>query len=92
MGWCKVPLSSFDYTPASLDSILVDRGVKEPDKCKITTSTLVKFERDSKTMSLIALCMEMTGAVTGRIIKEAMEKESLSQWAKDAFQGVADLE
>ena len=55
-------------------------------------STLVKFERDSRTMSLVASFMDMIGAATGRIIKETMEEESLSQQAKDALQGMADLE
>ena len=32
MGWYKVPRCSFDYAPALLDSILVNRGVKEPDE------------------------------------------------------------
>ena len=41
MGWYKVPCSSFDYAPASLDPILLDRGVKEPDDRKINTATLV---------------------------------------------------
>ena len=81
----------FDYAPASLDSILLDRGVKKPDGRKVTTSTLVKFEQDSRTMSLVALFIDMTGAAAGRIIKEGMEEESLSQRAKDALQGVADL-
>ena len=91
MVQCATPFE-FDYTPASLDSILVDRGVKEPDERKVSMSTLVRFERDSRTMSLVASFMDMMGAAAGRIISEAMEEESLSQRAKDALQGVADLE
>ena len=31
MGWYKVPRMSFDCAPATVDMILTDRGVKEPD-------------------------------------------------------------
>ena len=84
MGWYKVPRSSFDYAPATLDSVLVDRGVKETDERKISTSTLIRFEQDSRTMSLVASFMDMTGAAAGRINAEAMEEESSSQRGNDA--------
>ena len=43
-------------------------------------------------MSLIGLFLDMTGASSGRIIEEVLKNESLPQEAKDALQGVADLE
>ena len=43
-------------------------------------------------MSLVASFMVMTGATAGRIIDEALCKEDLPQEARDALQGVADLE
>ena len=83
---------SINYVPASLDSILQDRGVKEPDERKIATATIVKFKQNSRTMSWVASFLDMIEAAAGRMINEAMEEESLFQWAKDALQGVANLE
>ena len=62
MGWYKVPRSSFDYAPASLDSVLVDHGGKGPEERKVTTATLVQFEKDARTMSLIGSFSDMMGA------------------------------
>ena len=76
---------SFDYALAALAPIPVDGGVKEPDERKINTATLVRFERDARTMSLIGSFIDMTGASASRIIAEALEDESLSQWARDAL-------
>ena len=45
MGWYKVPCSAFDYAPASLDPVLVDRGVEEPKERKVPTSTLASSRR-----------------------------------------------
>ena len=53
--------------------------MKELDDRKISTSTLVKFERDSRTMSLVALFMDMMGAAAGRNIKKVREEESTGQ-------------
>ena len=50
MGWYKVLRQSFDYAPASLDSILFERGVKEPDSIQIEAATLIKMERESRTL------------------------------------------
>ena len=36
--------------------------------------------------------VDMSGAAASRIIKEALEDESLPQQARDALQGLADLE
>ena len=38
MGWYKIPRSSFDYAPASIDTVLMDRGVKEPEEWKFSTA------------------------------------------------------
>ena len=35
MGWYKVPRMSYDYAPATIDSLLTERGVKEPEDWKI---------------------------------------------------------
>ena len=43
-------------------------------------------------MSLVSSFMDMTGAAAGRIIAEALKEEGLSHGARDAFQGVVDLE
>ena len=51
MGWYKVPCMAYDYAPATVDTILMDRGIKEPDDRKITTATLLRFERDARTMA-----------------------------------------
>ena len=85
MGWYKVPRISFDYAPATLDSVLVDRGVKEPENHKLPTSLLTRFERDARTVSLVSSFMDMSGAVAGRILAEAMKEETLSQGARNAL-------
>ena len=41
MGWYKVPRMSYDYGPATIDTILADRGVKEPEEHKITTAVAI---------------------------------------------------
>ena len=45
-------------------------------------------------MSLIGSFLDMTGALSGRIIEKALKNETpgLPQEARDALQGVADLE
>ena len=40
MAWYKVPRMSYDYAPATIDTILTERGVKEPEEWKITTATI----------------------------------------------------
>ena len=62
MGWYKVPRSSFDYAPAALDLILMDQGIKEPEEHKISTTMLVRFEWDARTMSLIGSFIDVSGA------------------------------
>ena len=70
----------------------MDRGIREGDEQKVSTSQLVRFERDARTMSLVSSFMDMTGATANRIIEEALWNKDLPQEAKDALQGVADLE
>ena len=41
---------------------------------------------------MVASFLDMSKASAGKIIKEAARNESLTQEAKDAFQGLADLE
>ena len=79
MGWYKVSRSSFDYAPASIDQVLVDRGVKEPEERKIPTSTLIRLEKDARTMSLIGSFSDMLGASSRKLIDETLEDESLPQ-------------
>ena len=74
-----MPWSSFDYAPASLDTVLVDQGVKDPEERKVTTATLVRFEKDARTMSLIGSFSDMMGAFSARLIKETLEDETLSK-------------
>ena len=87
MGWYKVPRMSFDYTPATVDTILTDRGVKEPEERKVATA----FERDARTMSLISSFSDMAGAVSDRIIKEALQ-DDFPQRFKDILTSLADME
>ena len=49
--------------------------------------TVVKFERDAQTISLIRLFLDMMVASPRKLIAEALKEEALSQEAK----GVADL-
>ena len=88
----KVPCSPFDYAPSSLDPVLVDRHVKEPDDHKLPNLLLTQFERDARTIYLVSSFMDMTGAAAGRIVVEALRNEHLPQEAKHALQGVGDLE
>ena len=53
---------------------------------------LTRFEHDARTMSLVSSFMDMTGVAADRIIGEALKNQDLPQEAKDALQGVADLE
>ena len=92
MGWYKVPRSSFDYAPALLDTVLVNRGVKEPKERKVTTATLVQFEKDARTMPLIGSFSEMMGASSSRLIKETLEDETLSKRTRDVLTGLVDME
>ena len=92
MGWYKILRSSFDYAPASIDQVLVDRGVKEPEERKIPTSTLARFEKDARTMSLIGSFWDMLGASSMTLIKETLEDESLPKRARGALTGLKDLE
>ena len=85
MVWYKVPCSSFDYPPASFDSVLVDRGVKKPEDHKLPTSLLTWCERDARTMSLVSSCMDMAKAAAGRIIAEALKDKDLLQGATPLF-------
>ena len=70
----------------------MDRGVEEGDEQKVPTSLLVMFERDARTRSLVSSFMDMTRASAGRIIEEALHNKDLPQEARDALQGMADLE
>ena len=72
-----VQRSSFDYAPSSLNPVLVDRGVKEPEDQRRPNSVLTRFERDARTMSLVSSFMDMTGAAAGRIIAEVFKNEDL---------------
>ena len=73
MGWYKVPRQSFDYGAASLDTILFERGVKEPDSLKIESATLIRMERETRTLQLISSFGDMAGAAARTIIKEALD-------------------
>ena len=64
MGWYKVPCAPFDYAPSSLDSVLVDKSMKEAEECKLSTSVLVCFECDARTTSLVSSFMDMTRAAS----------------------------
>ena len=83
---------SFDYAPASIDTDLADWDVKEPEERKVSTATLVRFEKDARTLSLIGSFADMTGASAVRVIKETLEDDTLSQRTRDALRGLADLE
>ena len=92
MGWYKVPCTFFDYAPAALNTVLVDRGVKELEERKISTATLIRFERDVRTLSLVGSFADMTGASAAKVINETLKDESLSQRTSDTLTGLADLE
>ena len=92
MGWYKVQRMSFDYAPTTVDTILTDRGVKEPEDRKITTATLLRFEREARTVSLISSFSDMVGAASGRIIQEALQEEDLPQRFKDTLTSLANME
>ena len=85
-------LRRYDYAPATLDPILTDRGVKEPEERKIATATLVRFERDARTLALISSFADMAGVSAAKVIKEALEEKDLSQRVKDALSSLADME
>ena len=92
MGWYKVQRQSFDYAPASLDSILFERGVKEPDSVKVDSATLIRMEREARTLELISSFGDMAGASARAIIKEAMESQNLEKRTRDTFQALLDME
>ena len=92
MGWYKVPRSSFDYAPASLDPVLVELGVKERESLKFPLAHALHFERDARTMSLIASFLDMSGASACKVLEEASQNQELPKEAKDALQWLADLE
>ena len=85
MGWYKVPRQSFDYAPASLDSILFERGVKEPDSVKVDSATLIRMEREARTLELISSFGDMAGASykrpwTPRTSSRGRETRSRPSW------------
>ena len=92
MGWYKVPRQSFDYGSASLDSILFERGVKEPEGLRLETAMLIRIERETRTLQLISSFGDMAGAAARAIIKEARESPDLEPRLRDTFQGLLDLE
>ena len=92
MGWYKVPRSSFDYDPASIDTVLADRAVKELEERMVSTTTLVHFEKDTRTMSIIGSFSDMIRASVVKHINETLEDKTLSQQTRDGLTGLADLE
>ena len=92
MGWYRVPRTSFDYVPASLDSILIDRGVKEPEERKLNTATLIRFERDARTLTLVGSFSDMAGTTASRVIDETLTDDSLSQQTRDVLNVLVDLD
>ena len=87
-----MPHSSFDYAPASLDPILVELGVKERESLKFPLAHAVCFERDARTMSLIAFFLDMSGASACNVLEEANQNQELPKKTKDALQCLSDLE
>ena len=78
MGWYKVPCQSFYYGPATLDSLMYERGVKEPEGQKVDTAMLIRMEREACTLELISSFGDMAGASSTTVIKEALENPDLS--------------
>ena len=72
--------------------VLVDRGVKELEDCKLSTSIVVRFERDARTMSLVSSFVDMMGAASSRSATEDLKDETLSQGTRDIIQGMVDLD
>ena len=62
MGWYKVPRQSFDYGPAALDTLMYERGMKEPEEQNVDTAMLVRLEREACTLELISSFGDMAGA------------------------------
>ena len=92
MEWYKVPRSCFEYTPASLDPIVVKLGVKEKESLKVPLSQALHIERDARTMSLIASFLDMSRTSASRVLEEASQNKELRKEAKDTLQCLADLE
>ena len=79
MGWYKVPRSIFDYAPAILDPLLSDLGVKESDLDTLPMAQVIMFERDAQTVPLIGLFLNMTVALSKKIIEEALAQEDIKR-------------
>ena len=92
MGWYKVPRQSYDYGPAAVDSLLTERGVKEPEEQKIATATLTRFEHEARTLALISSFADMAGASSTKVLKEALDDPELSPRLRNTLTGLLDME
>ena len=73
-------------------TLLYNRGGKEPEDQKVATATLVRLEREARTLELISSFADMAGASSTAVIQEALESLDLTPRLRDTLTGLLDME